>query len=174
MPLDLNRIRRGIGRTYRMNDLGGRLEPTPADTPLQLLARLNIAINRHDLPAFIACFDAEYESDQPIHPDRRFRGRAQVERNWTAMFTGLPDFRAELLRSAFDGESVWVEWHWTGTRADGTCLNARGACIFGVRAGLLTWGRLYMEEVDAGRGIEAAVASLAGSTPEDRASEASR
>jgi ketosteroid isomerase-like protein len=138
------------------------MESATMDTPAEVLARLGAAMNRRDLGAFVGCFDPDYESEQPAHPDRRFRGRGQVERNWAAMFAGLPDFRAELVRSAVAGDSVWVEWRWTGTRADGTRLDACGACIFGVRAGRLAWGRLYMEDVEAGRGIEAAVASLAG------------
>jgi ketosteroid isomerase-like protein len=143
------------------------MEPTAMDTPAEVLARLSAAMNHRDLAAFVACFDPDYESEQPAHPDRRFRGRAQVERNWAAMFAGLPDFRAEVVRSAAQGDTVWVEWRWTGTRADGTRLDACGACIFGVRGGRLAWGRLYMEDVELGGGIEAAVASLAagGSPP---------
>jgi ketosteroid isomerase-like protein len=118
-------------------------------------------MNRRDLAAFVECFDADYDSEQPAHPDRHFQGRAQVERNWAAMFGGLPDFRAEVVRSTVAGDTVWVEWRWTGTRADGTRLDACGVCIFGVRAGRLAWGRLYMEDVDVGHGIDAAVASLA-------------
>ena len=138
------------------------MEPTTTDTRAEVLARLSAAMNHHDLAAFVACFDPDYESEQPAHPDRHFRGRAQVERNWAAMFAGLPDFRAEVARSAVAGDTLWVEWRWTGTRADGTRLDARGACIFGVRADRLAWGRLYMEDVEAGHGIAAAVASLAG------------
>ena len=134
-------------------------------TPSDLLARLTTAMNRRDLAAFVDCFDPEYESEQPAHPDRRFRGRAQVERNWAAMFAGLPDFRVEVSRSAEAGDTLWVEWQWTGTRADGTRLDARGACIFGVRAGRLAWGRLYMEDVETGHGIDAAVTAIAGRTP---------
>jgi ketosteroid isomerase-like protein len=128
----------------------------------ELITRLTEAMNRRDLAAFVECFDPEYESEQPAHLGRRFRGRAQVERNWAAMFAGLPDFRVEVLRSAVAGDAVWVEWRWTGTRAEGTHLNACGACIFGIRAGLIAWGRLYMEDVEAEQGIDAAVASLAG------------
>src|SRR5215207_10128758 len=83
-------------------------------------------MHRHDLAAFVACFDADYDSEQPAHPDRRFRSREQVERYWSAMFAGLPDFRADLLRSAVAGDTVWAEWRWQGTRADGTTLDARG------------------------------------------------
>ena len=132
------------------------------DASLTVLARLSLAMNRRDLAAFVACFAHDYASEQPAHPDRRFRGATQVERNWAAMFAGLPDFQVEVLRTAGAGDSAWVEWRWTGTRADGSRLDACGACIFGVRDGLLAWGRLYMEEVEAGRGIEAAVADLTG------------
>ena len=135
---------------------------TPSDhAPLAVLARLNAAMNHHDLEAFVACFEPGYESEQPAHPDRRFRGAAQVRSNWTAMFAGVPDFRAEILRSVATGESVWVEWRWTGTRAEGSRLDACGVCVFGVRNGLVAWGRLYMEDVEAGSGIEAAVAGFA-------------
>jgi ketosteroid isomerase-like protein len=136
--------------------------------PSEVLARLTEAMNRRDLGAFVACFDPDYESEQPAHPDRRFRGRAQVERNWAAMFAGLPDFHADVVRSSVEDDHVWVEWRWTGTRADGTRLDACGACVFGVKAGRLRWGRLYMEDVAAGHGIEAAVATLAGGPSPER------
>jgi ketosteroid isomerase-like protein len=137
------------------------MDRATVNAPADVLARLTAAMNHQDLAAFVACFDSEYESEQPAHPDRRFRGREQVERNWAAMFAGLPDFHAEVVRSAVAGDTLWVEWRWSGSRSDGTRLDACGACIFGVRAGRLTWGRLYMEDVDSGAGIEAAVASLA-------------
>jgi ketosteroid isomerase-like protein len=141
------------------------MESAAMDAPSHVLARLSAAMDRRDLGAFVECFDPDYESEQPAHPDRRFRGRAQVERNWAAMFAGMPDFRAKVVRSAVAGDTIWVEWQWMGTRADGTRLDACGACIFGVRAGRLAWGRLYMEDVELGRGIEAAVTAMAGTRP---------
>lgn len=141
------------------------MDSTTTATPSDVITRLTTAANHHDLAALVACFDPEYESEQPAHPDRHFRGRAQVERNWSAMFAGLPDFRIEVVRTAATDDSVWIEWQWTGTRADSTRLEARGACIFGVRAGLVAWGRLYMEDVDVGHGIEAAVTALSGRRP---------
>jgi ketosteroid isomerase-like protein len=137
------------------------MESTPIDSALALVARLNAAMNRHDLAAFVACFDPDYESEQPAHPDRQFRGVSQVERNWAAMFAGLPDFHATLVGSAGAADSVWVEWRWRGTRADASRLEMCGVCIFAVRDDRITSGRLYMEDVEVGRGIEAAVASLA-------------
>lgn len=141
----------------------------PDHSPLAVLARLNAALNGHDLEAFVACFEPGYESEQPAHPDRQFRGAAQVRTNWAAMFAGVPDFRAEMLRSAEAGDTAWVEWRWTGTRADGSRLSACGVCVFGVPNGRVAWGRLYMEDVEIGAGIEAAVAALAGGRVRGRA-----
>ena len=91
-----------------------------------VLERLRDAQNAHDLDAFVACFDPRYRSEQPVHPDRAFVGADQVRRNWAEVFAGVPDFRAELLRSAHQGDTGWAEWHWHGTRADGTRLDMRG------------------------------------------------
>src|SRR4029077_3000510 len=111
----------------------------------------------------VACFAADYRSEQPAHPDRAFVGREQVRANWTSVFAGVPDFRAELIRSAADGATVWAEWRWTGTRSDGSRLDDRGVTIFGIPHGQIAWGRLYLEPVEEqGGGIKAAVDRMRG------------
>ncbi len=117
-----------------------------------VLERLRDAANRHDLDAFVDCFDSDYHSKQPAHPDWGFTGREQVRRNWAAVFDSVPDFRAELLRSAKVEEAHWAEWYWHGTRADGTRLEMRGVTIFGIQHGRILWGRLYVEDVDRSSG----------------------
>jgi hypothetical protein len=104
----------------------------------EVLERLRDAQNRHDLDAFVACFDPGYRSEQPVHPDRAFVGSEQARRNWAEVFAGVPDFQAELLRSADKGDTGWAEWHWQGTRTDGTRLDMRGVTIFGVRSTALS------------------------------------
>jgi ketosteroid isomerase-like protein len=132
-------------------------------SPSIVVERLNAAMNAHDLEAFLACFQDDYQSEQPAHPDRAFRGREQVRRNWSAVFDGVPDFRSELLRSAADGDTVWCEWHWQGMQSGGTPLDMVGVFVCGVRGGRISWARLYMEPVEqAGGGIEAAVRSMTG------------
>jgi ketosteroid isomerase-like protein len=122
------------------------------------LKRLHDAQNRHDLDAMVDCFDPAYRSEQPVHPDRAFTGREQVRQNWAAVFDGVPDFRAELLRSAEVEDVHWAEWDWHGTRADGTRLEMRGVTIFGTQHGRILWGRLYMDDIDrSGRNIDQAV-----------------
>ena len=75
----------------------------------EIVERLHDAMNRHDLDAFLGQFDPEYRSETPAHPARSFVGREQVRRNWSAIFESTPDFRADLLRTSVDGETVWTE-----------------------------------------------------------------
>jgi ketosteroid isomerase-like protein len=120
-------------------------------------------MNEHDLEAFLACFHPDYRSEQPAHPERGFGGREQVEKNWAALFGGIPDFRAQLLATAVEGDTVWAEWRWTGTRADGSPLDLRGVTLFSAESGQIAWGRLYMEEVEEeGEDIDETVRRLSG------------
>lgn len=129
-----------------------------------VLVRLEEAMNQHDLDAFLSCFDPQYRSEQPAHPDRAFGGVEQVRKNWSTIFSGIPDFRADLLRSCTDGQAVWAEWDWRGTKGDGSQLLLRGVTIFGMEQDRLSWGRLYMEPIEeAGAGIDAAVQRMARS-----------
>jgi len=127
----------------------------------RLVRRLHAAMNSHDLEALVACFDEDYESAQPAHPDRAFRGREQVRANWSAIFSGVPDFRAELVRSNAAGDTAWSEWRWVGTQADGDRLDMAGVIVLGVRDDHVAWARLYIEPIErAGAGIDAAVRDI--------------
>lgn len=131
--------------------------------PKAIMERLSAAQNTHDLDTFLELFDDDYESAQPLYPGRQFGGREQVRENWSAIFAAVPDFRSELVRSAVEGDEGWAEWHWTGTRADGTELDMRGVTIFGVRDGRIAWGRLYMGDVTRDEDtIDEAVRRMAG------------
>ena len=120
-------------------------------------------MNARDIEAFVDCFDEDYESEQPAHPDRAFHGREQVRANWSAIFDGVPDFRAELVASAVSGDVEWSEWRWLGTQSDGAALDMAGVIVAGVSNGRLRWARLYVEPVEqGGAGIDAAVRSMSG------------
>jgi ketosteroid isomerase-like protein len=122
----------------------------PGDSdPIAAVERFRDAINSHDLDALVDCFADDYDSEQPAHPGRAFRGNAQVRENWSEMFSGVPDLKAELLGSAIEGDTVWSEWSWHGTRADGAALAMTGVTVIGVTDGRFAWARLYMEPVEA-------------------------
>ena len=125
--------------------------------------RLLAAMNAHDIDVFVACFDEDYDSEQPAHPDRAFRGSDQVRKNWSAIFESTPDFRAELVRvDAADG-AEWSEWRWHGTHADGSVLDMAGVIVAGIRDERMAWARLYVEPVErGGAGIDATVRRMTG------------
>jgi len=131
--------------------------------PRAVLDRLTTAQNAHNLEAMLACFDEDYVSEQPLFPARTFQGIDQVRANWSALLEAIPDFHADIVRSAVDGDTVFVEIHWTGTKADGTPLEERGVIIMGIRDDRIAWGRLYADEVEReGADIDAVVRRMAG------------
>ena len=85
-----------------------------------------------------------------------------MRENWSAIFEGVPDFASELVETAGSGDVEWSEWRWRGTQANGTKLDMAGVIVGGVRDGLLQWARLYVEPVEQGEGIEAAVRDMSG------------
>jgi hypothetical protein len=123
--------------------------------------RLQQALNAHDLEALFACFAPDFQSDQPLHPDRSFQKPEQVLKNWSIIFQDVPDFQAKVIRSAVLGGTAWTEWHFPGTRRNGVSIDMRGVDIYGMEADQIKWARLYIEPVQtAGEGIDAAVKSL--------------
>jgi ketosteroid isomerase-like protein len=150
--------------------IAGDSVPTPhtiyADLvgdPRALMDRLTAAQNAHDLEGMLDCVHADYRSEQPLFPSRTFQGIDQVRANWSALLEAIPDFHAEIVRSAVDGDTVFAEIRWTGTKADETPLDERGVIIAGVRDERIGWGRLYVDEVEReGADIDAAVQRMAG------------
>ncbi|MFC5176521.1 nuclear transport factor 2 family protein [Nocardioides taihuensis] len=126
-----------------------------------MLERLTGAQNAHDAAGFAAFFADDYRSAQPAHPNRAFSGRAQVLENWTAVFAGVPDFRARVVASCRDGEVEWGEVEWLGHHGDGSAFAMRGVLILTIRDDLVAEGRLYVEPVEGSDDdIRAAVDAL--------------
>jgi ketosteroid isomerase-like protein len=120
-------------------------------------------MDAHDIEAFVSLFAPDYDSRQPAHPDRAFVGREQVRTNWSAVFSGVPDFHAELMAVAVKGDVLWSEWDWRGTHEDGSKLEMAGVMICGLQAGMIAWARLYVEPIEqGGAGIEAVVREMSG------------
>ena len=122
----------------------------------EVMNRVLGALNAHDLDAFVACFAPGYRSEQPAHPDRAFHGSDKVRENWASVFSGVPDFKADLLLSATTDEGVEIgEWSWRGTYTDGSPFAMQGVTVMGIEGGRIAWGRLYMEVIEEdGSGID--------------------
>jgi ketosteroid isomerase-like protein len=124
-------------------------EPTTAD--LAVLERLRDAIDSHDPNRVAACFTDDYRSELPHHPDRNFTGTDQVRRNWTAMFAGVPDITASIVRTATNGPEIWSEWELTGTDVTGEPVAFAGPVVLTARAGRISWTRFYLDRVETTR-----------------------
>jgi limonene-1,2-epoxide hydrolase len=136
------------------------------DLMTDVVDQLAAAMNAHDLAAVAGLIHPDYRSEQPAHPGRAFTGQAQMLANWEAILAGIPDFHAEICRSAHDGDTTWTEWHWSGTRSDGQAFEVRGVTLFEVAGGQIVAGRLYLEDVERDAvGIEQTVEDLSGRRP---------
>ena len=120
---------------------------TPSDDPLAVVLRLQRATNDHDADALAACFAEDYVNETPAHPSRGFVGRAQVRSNWTRILEAVPDLTSTMVASAVSGDTVWVEWAWTGTRRDGHRHEMRGVTVTTTRDGVISVARFFMEPV---------------------------
>ncbi|WP_086666729.1 nuclear transport factor 2 family protein [Lentzea kentuckyensis] len=131
-----------------------------------MIERLQRAANARDLDALVDCFTPGYVNETPAHPERGFRGRDQVRRNWERIFATVGDLEVEVLRHVTDGDTVWSEWEHRGTRPDGSPHLMRGVVIFGVEDDRAAWGRFYLEPVEhGGPGVDAALARHVGGAP---------
>jgi hypothetical protein len=66
--------------------------------------RLKDAMNAHEARRMASLCADDDRSAQPLHPRRGFGGSAQELENWSSVFEGVSDFRAELIASSQDGE----------------------------------------------------------------------
>lgn len=118
---------------------------------LQLILRIQQAIDAHDLDALVDCFAGDVESVQPVHPQRTFRGADQVRKNWQQILAAVPDLRTGLVRYALGSDCAWAEWDWAGTRIDGAPQRMRGVTIQAAGPdGRAAWVRFFMEPVEVG------------------------
>lgn len=123
--------------------------PVPEGPVRRMLA----AASRHDLEAMVSQFAEDYRNTTPVHPARSFTGSAQVRKNWTALFAGLPDLTLTVHDAATgpDGK-VWIEWSNRGTRPDGSVQRAAGVAIFTHRDDKIAAAQFYLEPVDQDSG----------------------
>ena len=89
-----------------------------APTPTTVADSLARAMNDRDIEPFASSFANDYDSQQPAHPDRAFRGRDQVRENRSSILASVPDFRADLLDVALSGDTLGTERRWRRTHAD--------------------------------------------------------
>ena len=113
-----------------------------------IVGLLEQAINDRDLEGLVDLFHVDVIVEYPPHPSRTFHGRDQIWRNWAPIMAKLDDFQAVVVRSLVDEHSVWIEWLWKGTQADGSPGDMSGIVIHELDGGKISHVRFYLEPVD--------------------------
>jgi ketosteroid isomerase-like protein len=132
-------------------------------TPAQVLDQLVAATNAHDIDDLVDCFAESYTLTDPVHPARSFGGAAQVRKNWTTMFTAVPDVHLDMQDQAVTDAGFWLEAAQVGTRPGGGHLEMRTVFIAAVEDGRITRARMYAAPVETGGpDIDAVFAAMAG------------
>jgi limonene-1,2-epoxide hydrolase len=111
---------------------------------MDVATRFVNAANQHDPDSLVACVHRDFQSIQPVHPDRNFRGVRQLRNNWEAIFRTEPGFRLTVLRATATEDTVWMELHGAGDDDE-----AAGTFILGVEDGRILWVRVYSDIVQA-------------------------
>lgn len=115
--------------------------------PKRLLERLHTALNTRDLTNLLHLLQVDFEQIYPTSPDRNTTGLEPVREAWGNLFETYPDFRADLLRQAIDGSTIWTEWRFTGGANQEKPLDMGGVIIMGVEEGLIAWNRFYVSDI---------------------------
>jgi ketosteroid isomerase-like protein len=144
------------------------MSPEFASTPsaADVVRSLHRATAAHDLDGIVAHFAPDYVLEDPIRPDRSFRGADQVRRNWAGILAAMPGLVLDERRLVADGPTVWTEIVIRGHRPDGLEQVLRGVMIFRVAGGVIESGTFYLAPlVRDGLDADAAVRAVAGGAP---------
>jgi steroid delta-isomerase-like uncharacterized protein len=96
------------------------------------------AWNRHDIDALMSFMTDDCVFQAAAGPDAcgaRHTGRDAVRRAFAQSWTTFPDAQWRNGRHAVHGDRGVSEWTFTGTRADGTRVEAEGCDLFLFRDG---------------------------------------
>lgn len=119
-----------------------------------LIEQMRVALDAHDLDAFVEFFHDDYVGERPLYPGTPPSSKADVRGNWAEVLRDVPDLRVEAPAAIEDGNTIWAEWRAYGTARSGAMLEIRGVIIFGIRDGRVAWSRMYLEPVEQeGRAI---------------------
>ena len=113
---------------------------------LGLIRRMEEAINRHDMDAFMALCtdDVVWETTTP--PDgERFEGQAVVRAALEGFLRGSPEARFETEEAIALGDHASIRWRYTWKNADGTSGHVRGVDLLLVRDGKIAETLAYVK-----------------------------
>jgi ketosteroid isomerase-like protein len=118
-----------------------------AQATMAAVARLNDALNRHDVGAVMAAMtdNCVFENTYPPPDGERYEGQDAVRGFWEGMLSSSPSahFEAEEIFAA--GDRCVVRWRYTYDGADGQTEHIRGVDVLRVRDGRVAEKLAYVK-----------------------------
>ena len=97
------------------------------------LDRLFDAFNKHDIAAVMACFAPDavfFTAAGSTAAGRKIEGLDAIGAAFVAVWTDMPDARWTVRQSRIFPDGGMTEWLFTGTRPDGSRVEAEGLDLF--------------------------------------------
>ena len=104
------------------------------------------AWNRHDIDALMSFMTEDCVFDASAGPEvcgTRYAGRESVRAGFAEVWATYPDAQWGNARHFVSGDRGVSEWIFTGTRADGTRVEANGCDVFTFRNGKIAVKNSY-------------------------------
>ena len=115
----------------------------------EVLQAFTDAWNRHDIDALMTFMTDDCVFQSAAGPDAcgtRYEGREAVRNGFALAWTTFPDARWSEGRHWVCGDRGVSEWKFTGTRADGTRVEANGCDLFTFRNGKIAVKDAYRKD----------------------------
>ena len=110
--------------------------PDQTATTVDVVRKLEDAVNRHDIDAFMSLCadDVVWETTTPPDGDR-YEGSTAVRAGCESFLRDSPNAKFESEELTANGESAVQRWRYTWTSADGSSGHVRGVDLIKVRDG---------------------------------------
>jgi steroid delta-isomerase-like uncharacterized protein len=121
--------------------------PTVVDeASTQFLQAFADAWNRHDVDALMSFMAEDCAFESSAGPDAcgaRYVGREAVRAAFADVWNVFPDAHWGNARHFAHGDRAVSEWTFTGTRADGSCVEVQGCDLFTLQGGKIALKNSY-------------------------------
>ena len=117
-----------------------------AEVTTEILQAFADAWNRHDVDALMSFMTEDCVFEASAGPDvcgTRYAGREAVRAGFAEVWATFPDAHWSHARHFVRGDRGVSEWTFTGTRADGTCVEINGCDLFTFRDGKIALKNSY-------------------------------
>ena len=126
-------------------------------TNTDVVHRVFSAINAHDVAALR---EAWADDVTERFPDKTCRGKDELSAHFAGLFSAIPDFHMELVKTVEEGETVYARWRLTGTHTGGQfngidptgkAITLDGMDEFTIRDGKVAANFVVFDQMEVGR-----------------------